>query len=519
GTNRINAYTVRRVTQGLANAIAELGEEAMRRGVVIAYDSRHLSPELAFATAATLVANGIDAYLFTSLRPTPELSFAVRELGTIAGIVLTASHNPPEYNGYKVYWEDGAQITPERAKQLSEHILAVQDFAEIKSLPQDEVERSERLHRIDRDVDDAYMARLKELVLNPEVIRTVSDDLQIVYTPLHGAGNESVQRILREVGFTRVFVVPEQEQPDPNFTTVKSPNPEEREAFTYALRHAEQIGADLIIGTDPDCDRVGVVVRGASGEFEVLTGNQTGALLVHYLISERAKRGQIPAGATIIKTIVTSDFGRVIAARYGVDTLETLTGFKYIGEKMREFETTGEHAFLFGYEESYGYLGGTFVRDKDAVMTTMQICEMAAFYKAQGLTLYEALQALYREFGYYKEHLDSITLKGIDGWAKIGAIMEQWRTSGVETVGGQAVAEVRDYRASTVTDRSSGAVRPTGLPQENALYFRLADGSWFARRPSGTEPKLKLYVAVRGETEVEADNTLQQVVDDVLKSI
>lgn len=518
GVNRINPYTVRRATQGLANYIATYGESAKKKGVVIAHDSRHMSPELALETACTLAASGIKAYLFDSLRPTPELSFAVRELGAKAGVVLTASHNPPEYNGYKVYWEDGGQIVPDLAKRIISAIHDVQDFADVRRLTREEAEQKGLLQWIGQGIDSRYMAALKELCMNQDVIRKVADDFKIVFTPLHGAGNLSVQNILREVGFTQVHVVPEQELPDPNFSTVKSPNPEERSAFALAIELAQKVDADLIVGTDPDCDRVGAVVRDPSGEYVVLNGNQTGALLVHYVLSERKRQGTLPTNGTVIKTIVTSELGRVVAEKYGVETIDTLTGFKYIGEQIRLFEEKGDRTFLFGYEESYGYLGGTCVREKDAVMATMQICEMAAYYKDKGMTLYDALEALYEEFGYYREELVSLTLKGINGLAQIGQIMTTWREQPPTEIAGYHVQEHRDYLTGRSAHREHGESALT-LPQENVLRYTLEDGSWFCLRPSGTEPKIKIYFSVNGPDQAYVLNKTSQLVEGVMEKV
>jgi len=518
GTNRINTYTVRRATQGLADYIATFGERAKQKGVVIAHDSRHLSPELALETACTLAANGIRAYVFDGLRPTPELSFAVRELGAQAGVVLTASHNPPEYNGYKVYGEDGGQIVPEVAEQIIDRITALQDFAQVRTTSREEAEGAGLLQWIGEEIDNAYINQLKELCLNQDVIAKVDEGFKIVFTPLHGAGNLSVQRVLKEIGFTQVHVVPEQEQPDPNFSTVKSPNPEERAAFDLAMKLAERVDADLIVGTDPDCDRVGVVVRDEKGGFAVLTGNQTGALLLHYLLSEQERRGTLPAGGTMIKTIVTSELGRVIASRYGVDTIDTLTGFKYIGEQIRQFEETGERQFLFGYEESYGYLAGTFVREKDAVMATMLICEMAAWYKDQGKTLYDALQDVYKQYGYYREELVSLTLKGIDGLAQIQHIMKTWREHPPVEINGLQVQVREDYLAGRAYHQEQGETELT-LRRENVLRYTLSDGSWFCLRPSGTEPKIKVYFSVNGSEREEVDNKTKQIVDSVMAKV
>ena len=518
GTNRVNSYTIRRATQGLANHIASFGETAKQKGVVIAHDSRHQSPELALETACTLAANGIKAYLFDSLRPTPELSFAVRELGATAGIVLTASHNPPEYNGYKVYWEDGGQIVTDLAKQIIAQINAVEDFADVHITTREAAEQSGLLQWIGEEIDNRYLDRLQELCLNQDVIRKVDPEFKIVFTPLHGAGNLPIQNVLRKIGFTQVYVVPEQELPDPNFSTVKSPNPEERAAFDLAMKLAADVGADLIIGTDPDCDRVGVVVRDGSGEFAVLSGNQTGALLLHYLLSEQQRRGTLPAGATMIKTIVTSEMGKVIADHYGVDTIDTLTGFKYIGEQIRLFEEQGERTFIFGYEESYGYLAGTFVRDKDGVMSTMLIAEMAAYYKNKGMTLYDALQALYQEFGYFREELVSLTLKGIDGLSQIQNIMKTWREQPPVELAGRQVVERQDYHTGKRVHAVQGE-RTLTLPQENVLRYTLDDNSWFCLRPSGTEPKIKMYFSVNGPVAEEVNAKTKQLVDAVMAKI
>jgi phosphoglucomutase len=502
GTNRINRYTVAKATQGLAQfVLEEQGPNATAvPSVAIAYDSRHLSPEFALEAAQVLAGNGIRAYVFESLRPTPELSFAVRHLQATAGIVITASHNPPEYNGYKVYGADGGQLVPESAERVLGHIQSLEGFDQVKRLPEAEAEAKGLLVSVGDELDGLYLQAVTAVSVHADEIRAVSSDFHIVYTPLHGAGNTSVRRALATIGFENVHVVAEQEQPDANFSTVRSPNPEEREAFTLALALAKVKQADIIIGTDPDCDRVGAVVQNTSGDYVVLTGNQSGAILTHHLLSGMKEKGLLPANGIVIKTIVTSEMGAVIAASYGIPTLNTLTGFKYIGAKMTEFEQTGEYRFLFGYEESYGYLAGNYCRDKDAVLASMLLCEAAAYYKSKGQTLYEVLQELYRTYGTFLEALDSRTMKGIDGVAAIQAIMADWRSAPPEQVAGIPIASVKDYAEGI-----------EGLPKENVLKFTLEDGSWFCLRPSGTEPKIKVYFSVSGATEAESAQKLERL--------
>jgi phosphoglucomutase len=446
--------------------------------------------------------------VFDALRPTPELSFAVRELGASAGIVVTASHNPPEYNGYKVYGLDGGQLVPRDAERLLEQVGRVGGFEQVKRMARADAERQGLLEWIGQAIDDKFIAAVASVSQNADVVKRVSPDFNIVYTPLHGAGNLSVREALKAIGFENVHVVPEQELPDANFSTVKSPNPEEREAFTLAIEQAKRVHADIIIGTDPDCDRMGAVVKDANGDYFVLTGNQSGAIMVHYLLSSLKERGALPANGVVIKTIVTSEMGAVIAAAYGVPTLNTLTGFKYIGELMTEFERTGEREFLFGYEESYGYLAGRHARDKDAVVASMLICEAAAYYKSQGKTLYDVLQELYAAHGYFMEKLESKTLKGKDGVEQIARMMEQWRSAPPADIAGVKVAEVEDYARGL-----------HGLPKENVLKFKLADESWFCMRPSGTEPKIKFYFAVKEKSGSEAAARLQTLVQTVLQLV
>ncbi|TVY09317.1 phospho-sugar mutase [Paenibacillus cremeus] len=503
GTNRINAYTVARATQGLAQFLLKSGKSSL--SAVIAYDSRNQSPEFALETAQVLAGNGIKAYVFESLRPTPELSFAVRYLKADAGVVITASHNPPEYNGYKAYGNDGGQLVPDQAEQVIEEIRGVQSFADVKRSSREEAEASRLLEWIGEEVDAEYNKVVTAVSRNPEVVRQISSDFRVIYTPLHGAGNKSVRAVLAAVGFGQVDVVPQQEEPDAMFSTVKSPNPEEREAFTLAISQAKETNADIIIGTDPDCDRMGAVVKDANGEYFVLSGNQSGAIMVDYLLSSLQEQGALPANGVVIKTIVTSEMGAVIAEHYGAEVLNTLTGFKYIGEKMTQFEQTGEAQFLFGYEESYGYLAGTYARDKDAVIASMLICEAAAYYKSQGKTLYDVLQELYERHGYFLEKLESRTLKGKDGVEKIQGIMQDWRLHAPSQLNGLKVTKVEDF--------SQGLY---GLPVENVLKYTLEDDSWFCLRPSGTEPKIKIYFAVRGNSAHAAQESISRLVDEVM---
>jgi phosphoglucomutase len=493
GTNRMNKYTVGRATQGLANYIIK--KKVENPSVAIAYDPRRFSYEFAIEAARVLNANGITAYVFSELRPTPELSFAVRELKATAGIVITASHNPPQYNGYKVYWSDGGQVVSPIAEELIAEANAIQDFSEIKCMDECDIKGKGLLKFLGKEIDDKYIERVKSLALNTDVVKEVGDNFRIVYTPLHGTGNLPVRRALKEAGFNSVAVVPEQELPDPGFTTVKSPNPEEHEAFTLAIELAKKQDADIIIGTDPDCDRVGVVVKNTQGEYVVLTGNQTGALLIDYILGALHKQGRLNEKSTIINTVVTGKLGEKIAESYNVGTISVLTGFKYIAEKIKEFESSGRE-FVFGYEESYGYLAGDFVRDKDAVMTSMLICEMAACYKKKGMTLYEGLIELYRKYGYYTESQISIAFKGKEGMEEMVKLINTLRNNPPKEINGLKVVEIRDY-----LDYKG----PIKLPKENVLQFVLEDKSWFCIRPSGTEPKLKIYFSVIGENKEDAD--------------
>lgn len=505
GTNRMNKYTVGRATQGLAQDL--LQASSGHPSVVIAYDSRNQSPEFALEAALVLAGNGIKAYVFESLRTTPELSFAVRHLQASAGIVITASHNPPEYNGYKVYGPDGGQIVKEQADRIIGQIQSL-EFNMIRKLSKEEAESQGLLQWIGQAVDDAYVKAVLAVRPRPEVGMQQGNKVNIVYTPLHGSGNITVRRVLREAGFKNVHVVPEQEKPDSQFSTVQSPNPEEKEAFSLAIELGRQVEADVIIGTDPDCDRMGAVVKDATGQYVVLSGNQSGAIMVHYLLSSLQEGQGIPTDGVVIKTIVTSEMGAEIARHYGVEVMNTLTGFKYIGEKMTEFERSGHHSFLFGYEESYGYLAGTYARDKDAVVASMLICEAAAYYKSQGKTLYDVLQELYGQFGYYREALESRTLKGMDGLAKIRQIMEEWRSHSPSNVCGKKITTMLDYTEGI-----------DGLPKENVLKYLLEDGSWFCLRPSGTEPKIKVYFAVKANSAEESERLLAELRQEVMTRI
>ncbi|NBI30583.1 phospho-sugar mutase [Chengkuizengella marina] len=507
GTNRMNIYTVGKATQGLAQFILE-SQNANEKSAVIAYDSRHQSPEFALEAALVLAGNGIKAYLYESLRTTPELSFAVRELKATAGIVITASHNPPEYNGYKSYGSDGGQLVPDDAKKVIQHIRQIDSLDQVKKSSQEEAEKTNLLVMIGKEMDEKFIHAITSMSLNTNTIKQMSEPLKVVYTPLHGTGNIPVRKSLKQIGITEVHVVKEQENPDPNFSTVKFPNPEEKDAFTLAIQKADEIQADIIVGTDPDCDRMGAVVKNKQGSYEVLTGNQTGAIILNYLLSNLKQQGKLPDNGVLIKTIVTSELGEKIASHFGLKTLNTLTGFKYIGEKMTQFEKTGEATYVFGYEESYGYLAGTHARDKDAVVASMLICEAAAYYKSQGKTLYDVLLEIYKQFGTFLEVLHSRTLKGKAGMEQIQTIMNDWRTNAPQQLNHTSVTEVLDY-AKGLDD----------LPKENVLKYKLADGSWFCLRPSGTEPKIKVYVAVNRQSKEEAQVLLEQLSEVIMNKV
>lgn len=499
GTNRMNIYTVRKATQGLANYILKEGKQS--QGVAIAFDSRRMSPEFADEAALCLAANGIKAYVFESLRPTPELSYAVRKLGCIAGINITASHNPPEYNGYKVYWEDGAQITPPHDTGIMAEVKAVTDYNTVKTMQKAEAQSAGLYETIGAAIDDSYIAKLKTQVRHPEIIKEVQKDLTIVYTPLHGTGNIPARRVLEELGFENVYVVPEQELPDGEFPTVSYPNPEAEEAFALALKLAKEKNADLVLATDPDADRLGVYVKDEkSGEYITLTGNMSGCLLAEYEISQIKALKGLPEDGALIKTIVTTNMADAIAKYYGVKLIEVLTGFKYIGQQILGFEQKGEGSYLFGFEESYGCLIGTHARDKDAIVATMALCEAAAYYKKQGKTLWDAMIDMYERYGYYKDEVKSITLKGIEGLQKIQDIMNSLREDTPSEIGGYQVLSARDYKKDTIKDMKTGEVTATGLPASNVLYYDLSDDAWLCVRPSGTEPKIKFYYGVKGSS-------------------
>ena len=504
GINRMNIYVVRRATQGLANYIIKQG--GADKGVAIAYDSRHMSPEFAMEAAMTLAANGIKAYKFESLRPTPELSFAVRELGCIAGINITASHNPPEYNGYKVYWEDGAQFTPPHDKGVTEEVLAIEDLSTVKTTDEASATAAGKYEVIGREIDDKYIAQVKAQVVNQKAIDEMQDQISIVYTPLHGTGNIPARRVMKELGFTHVYVVPEQELPDGDFPTVSYPNPEAAEAFSLGLKLAGEKNADLVLATDPDADRLGVYVKDAgSGEYIPLTGNMSGSLLCEYVLSQKKAAGKIPEDGQVIKSIVSTNLIDAVAKEYGCELIEVLTGFKWIGQQVLKNEKTGRGTYLFGMEESYGCLIGTYARDKDAISATAALCEAAAYYKQKGMTLWDAMVAMYEKYGYYKDAVKSIGLSGIEGLAKIQSIMETLRNNTPKEVGGYKVVSARDYKLDTIKDMASGEVKPTGLPSSNVLYYDLNDGAWICVRPSGTEPKIKFYYGIKGSSMEDAD--------------
>ncbi len=522
GINRMNIYVVRRATQGLANYIIKQGGQG--KGVAIAYDSRRMSPEFADEAARTLAANGIMAYKFESLRPTPELSFAVRQLGCIAGINVTASHNPPEYNGYKVYWEDGAQFTPPHDKGVTEEVLAIEDLSTVKTMTASDAKAAGLYKVIGAEIDDKYIANVKAQVVNQEAIDKMQDSIKIVYTPLHGTGNIPVRRVLKEIGFEHVHVVPQQELPDGEFPTVSYPNPEAEEAFTLGLGMAKELDADLVLATDPDADRLGVYVKDSkSGSYIPLTGNMSGSLLCEYVLSQKAAKGQIPADGEVVKSIVTTNLVDAVAAGYNCSLVECLTGFKWIGQQILKEENTGKGHYMFGLEESYGCLIGTYARDKDAVSASVALCEAAAYYKTKNMTLWDAMVAMYDKYGYYKDAVKSIGLKGIEGLAKIQNIMDTLRNNTPAKVGDYQVVSARDYQLDTVKDMATGEVKPTGLPASNVLYYDMNDGAWMCVRPSGTEPKIKFYYGVKGTSLEDADakskafgEAVQAMVDSML---
>ena len=514
GTNRMNIYTVRKATQGLANYIIKQG--GRDRGVAIAYDSRRMSPEFADEAALCLCANGIKAYVFDALRPTPELSFALRTLHCISGIVITASHNPPEYNGYKAYWEDGAQVTAPRDKEIITEVKNVTDYREVKTMDKKEAMDKGLYQVIGKEIDDAYMAELKKQIIHPEIIKEVADEIKIVYTPFHGTGNVPVRRILSELGFKHVYVVPEQELPDPDFTTLEYPNPEDPKAFTLALKLAKEKNADIVLATDPDADRLGIyALDSKTGEYMPFTGNMSGMLIAEYILRERTATHTMPENPALVTTIVTTNMAGAIARDYGLRFVEVLTGFKYIGEQIKLFEQTGSNNYVFGLEESYGCLAGTHARDKDAVVAVMCLCEVAAWCKKMGITVWDQMLRLYEKYGYYKETQYAMTLKGIDGAAQIQAIMDKLRSNPPKSFGDLRVKEFRDYEKDTVLDLETGETKPTGLPKSNVLYFDLTNDSWCCARPSGTEPKIKFYMGVKGTSLEDAQARLEKLTENL----
>ncbi len=514
GTNRMNIYTVRKATQGLANFILKQGTQD--KGVAVAYDSRRMSPEFADVAGLCLAANGIKAYVFDSLRPTPELSFALRTLGCTAGIVVTASHNPPEYNGYKVYWEDGAQVTAPKDTQIIDEVKAIKDFHECKTMEKEAAVKAGLYIKIGKEIDDKYMVELKKQIIHPDVIREMAEDIKIVYTPLCGTGNLPVRRVLSELGFKNVYVVPEQENPDPNFTTLDYPNPEDPKAFTYALRLAKEKDADIVLATDPDADRLGVYAKDTkTGEYVSFTGNMSGMLIAEYILRERTATGTMPANPALVTTIVTTNMTKPITAAYNVKLIEVLTGFKFIGEQIKLFEQSGSNNYVFGLEESYGCLAGTHARDKDAIVAVMCLCEVAAYCKKHGMTLWDMMLDVYEKYGYYKESQYTITMKGIDGARQIAGIMDKLRQNPPKAFGSRKVLKFRDYQTDKILDMETGAMTTTGLPKSNVLYFELPDDEWCCARPSGTEPKIKFYMGVKGSSLEDAKARLEQLTEDL----
>ncbi len=516
GTNRMNMYTVRKATQGLANYIIKQGGQ--KKGVAIAFDSRNQSPEFADETARCLAANGIKAYVFESLRPTPELSFALRTLGCISGIVITASHNPPEYNGYKAYWEDGAQVTPPHDVNIIKEVQSITDYNDVKTMSKEDAMAAGLYEIIGKEIDDKYMVELKKQIIHPEIIAEMAGDLKIVYTPLCGTGNVPVRRVLSELGFQHVYVVPEQENPDPKFTTLDYPNPEDPKAFTYALRLAKEKDADIVLATDPDADRLGVYAKDTkTGEYVGFTGNMSGMLIEEYILRERKATGTMPENPALVTTIVTTNMSKAIAEDYGLRFIEVLTGFKYIGEQIKIFEQTGCNNYVFGLEESYGCLAGTHARDKDAVVAVMCLCEVAAWCKKHNMTLWDQMLNLYEKYGYYKESQYAITMKGIDGSKEIAALMEKLRSNPPKEFGDLKVKEFRDYKTGKTLNLETGETGETGLPESNVLYFDLTNDSWCCARPSGTEPKIKFYMGVKGTSLEDAAAKNEKLTEDLKK--
>lgn len=514
GTNRMNYYTVRKATQGLANFIMKQGGQD--KGVAIAYDSRRMSPEFADTAALCLAGNGIKAYVFDALRPTPELSFALRTLGCISGIVITASHNPPEYNGYKVYWDDGAQVTAPKDEEIITEVNNISDYNTVKTMDKDAAIKAGLYNIIGKEIDDAYMVELKKQIIHPEIINEVAEDIKIVYTPLCGTGNVPVKRVLSELGFKNVYVVPEQENPDPEFTTLDYPNPEDPKAFTYALRLAKEKDADIVLATDPDADRLGVYAKDAkTGEYVPFTGNMSGMLIAEYILREKTKNNTLPENPALVTTIVTTNMAEAITKTYGIRMIEVLTGFKFIGEQIKLFEQTGCNNYVFGLEESYGCLVGTHARDKDAIVAVMCLCEVAAYCKKNQMTLWDMMVEMYEKYGYYQETQYTITLKGIDGSKQIAEIMNKLRENPPKAFGDLKVLKFRDYQADRILDMESGEETKTGLPKSNVLYFELPNNFWCCARPSGTEPKIKFYMGVKGNSIDDAQAKMEKLTEDL----
>ncbi len=516
GTNRMNIYTVRKATQGLANYILSKGKE--NKGVAIAYDSRNMSIEFSEETALVLNANGIKTYRFDALRPTPELSFAVRELGCVAGIVITASHNPAEYNGYKVYWEDGGQIVPPYDKEIIEEVNKIENFNQIKTISKEEAIERGLYNIIGKNIDDRYIEELKKLILNRETIEEMAKSVKIVYTPLHGTGNVLVQRILKELGFKNVYVVPEQEKPNGDFPTVSYPNPEDEKAFDLALKLAKKVDADIVLATDPDADRLGVYAKDVkTNEYKSFNGNMSGLLIAEYELSQKKANGVLLKNGALVKTIVSSNMANKMVKEYNIKLIEVLTGFKYIGEKIKEFEEENSYTYIFGYEESYGCLIGTYARDKDAISAVMALCEATAFYKKNGLTLWNQMINIYEKYGYYKEGLYSVTLEGIDGAEKIKEIMQRLRDNPIKNFGEFNVVAIRDYEKSIRTSLKDNKREKIELPKSNVLYYELENEEWFCVRPSGTEPKIKLYLGIKANNIDEAKIRLEKLNKQIIK--
>ena len=517
GTNRMNVYTVRKATQGLANFIIKEGGQ--ERGVAIAYDSRRMSPEFADEAALCLNANGIAAYVFPSLRPTPELSFAVRELGCIAGIVVTASHNPPEYNGYKVYWEDGAQVTSPKDVQIIDEVKSIKDYSVVKTMDKASAVEAGLYHVIGEDIDNKYIEALKKQVINADVIKEMGDDLVAVYTPLHGTGNIPARRVLKEVGFNQVYVVPEQELPDGNFPTVGYPNPEDPKAFALALALGKEKNADIVLATDPDADRLGVYAKDSkTGEYVAFTGNMSGMLIAEYILSQKKEKNAVPSNGALVKTIVSTNLADVVAKAYDLKLIEVLTGFKYIGEQIKWFEEQNTYEYMFGFEESYGCLVGTHARDKDAIVAVLMLCEAAAYYKKQGLTLWDQMLNIYEKYGYFKETLVSLERKGVEGIAEIKAMLDNLRANPPKEIGGYKVLASRDYLEDKIV-YTDGKITDTGLPKSNVIYYDLEDNAWCCARPSGTEPKIKFYMGVKGTSFEDAEQKLDTLKNSMMELV